>query len=122
MNNKGQSLVTFVLILPLIVLFIAFFVDSSLSKKKKNKLEGVIYDNLKTSLESDIRDVEKINDAIKKNVDADIIITINEDDIKINAKSKKKNIFGKIFKLPYYNLEVNYCGNYLDKKIDKNCG
>ena len=121
MNNRGQSLITFVLILPLLVLFIAFFIDSSLSIMEKSKLEGSVNDNLKISLEKDIRDTDKISSAIKKNIDADITIIINEDNIKINAKSKKSNVFGKLFKLPYYDLEVNYCGNYVDKKINKKC-
>ena len=121
MNKHGQSLVTFVLILPLLVLFIAFFIDSALSVMEKSKLEGIIYDNMKISLEKEIRDVDLIGDSIKKNSDVNIVITINEDELKINAKSNKKNIFGKLLKLPYYNLEVTYCGNYVDKKIDKNC-
>ena len=122
MNNRGQSLIMFVLILPLLALFIAFFVDSSLSIAEKSKLDGTVYDNLKISLEQDIRDTDKISNAIKKNIDADIVIIINEDDIRINAKSKKKSVFGNLFKMSYYKLEVNYCGNYLDKKINKNCG
>ena len=122
MNNRGQSLITFVLILPLLALFIAFLIDSSLSIMEKSKLEGSIYDNLKISLEKNIRDTDKISDAIKKNVDADIVVVINEDDIKINAESKKSNVFGKLFKLPYYDLKVSYCGNYIDKKINKKCG
>lgn len=122
MNNRGQSLITFVLILPLLVLFIAFFIDSSLSIMEKSKLEGIVYDNLKLSLEKDIRDIDKIMDAIKKNGDIDITVILEENVLKIDAKSKKRNIFGKIFKFPYYNLEVNYCGSYIDKKINKKCG
>ena len=122
MNKHGQSLITFVLILPLLVLFIAFIVDSTLSAMEKNKLEGIIYDNMKSSLENDIHDTDKISSAIKKNIDADITIVVNENELTIKAKSKKKNIFGNVVKLPYYDLEVNYCGNYTDKKINKKCG
>lgn len=121
MNNKGQSLITFVLVLPLLAMFIAFFIDSSLSIMEKSKLEGKIYDNMKISLDKNIRDIDKITRAIKKNSDVDVVVIINEDELIIHAKSTKKNIFGKIFKLPYYNLEFNYCGNYIDKKIDKDC-
>ena len=122
MNNRGQSLITFVLILPLLVLFIAFFIDSSLSIMEKSKLEGVIYDNLKVSLEKDIRDIDKIMESIKKNGDIDAMIIIDGDILTIDAKSKKRNVFGKVFKLPYYDLEVKYCGSYIDKKINKKCG
>ena len=122
MNNRGQSLITFVLVLPLLVLFIAFFIDSALSIAEKSKLSGSVYDNLKIALDKDIRESDVISSAIKKNIDSDITIIINEDNIKINAKSKKKSVFGNLFKLPYYNLEINFCGSYLDKKINKNCG
>ena len=121
MNNKGQSLITFVLILPLLVMFIAFFIDSSLSIMEKNKLEGIVYDNMKISLNKEIRDIDKITSSIKKNIDVDVIITNNNDELIIHAISKKKSIFGKLLKFPYYNLEINYCGSYIDKKIDKNC-
>ena len=119
LDNKGQSLITFVLILPLIALFIAFFIDSSLAIMEKSKLEGIINDNMKIAIDSNIRDAEEISKAIKKNSDVDLIISINEDVLKINSKSKKKNIFGNIIKLPYYNIEFNYCGSYEDKKIEK---
>ena len=122
MNNKGQSLITFVLILPILVLFIAFLIDSSLSIVEKSKLDGVVYDNLKKSIEDDVHDIDKISEVIKNNIDADVTIIMDEDTIKINAKSKKNFVFGKLFKLSYYNLEVDYCGSYIDKKINKNCG
>ena len=121
MNNKGQSLITFVLILPLIVMFIAFFIDSSLSIIEKNKLDGIVYDNMKVALNKEIRDIDKITSSIKKNIDANIMVIIDNDELIVHASSKKKSIFGKLLKFPYYNLKLNYCGNYIDKKIDKNC-
>ena len=122
LDNRGQSLVTFILVLPLLVLFIAFFIDSSLCIMENNKLEGIVYDNMKTSLDNNIHDASEISQAIKKNIDADIIITTSDEELKITAKSKKKNIFGNILKLPYYNLKLNYCGSYTNKKINKKCG
>ena len=122
MNNKGQSLITFVLILPIITLFIAFFIDSSLSLLEKNKLSGVIMDNMKVSLKNDIRDIDKIKKAIEKNDNVNVDITINEDILHVKVNSKKKYLFGNILNLPWYNLEFNYCGNYLDQKINENCG
>ena len=121
MNNKGQSLVTFVLILPIIVFFLAFFIDSIYGIMEKNRLEGIISDNLEIVLKEDIKDEEEIINVLKEN-DKDMIIKLDiiDDDIKLNVKSNKKNIFGKIFNHQEYNLEFNYCGNYQDKKIN-NC-
>ena len=75
MNKHGQSLIMFVLILPLISLFIAFFIDSTLSIMEKNRIDGIISSNMKEALDKDIRDSEKIKKAIKKNEDMDVIVS-----------------------------------------------
>lgn len=122
MNNRGQSLIIFVLILPIIVLFVAFLIDSSLSIMEKNKIDGILVTNMKSALASDIRDAGKIKDALVQNEQMDVNVKIVDDKLEIKAKSTKKNVFGKILDFSWYNLEFNYCGNYLDKKINKNCG
>ena len=40
MNNKGQTLIAFVIILPIFILFLAFIVDTGLLLKEKSKLNG----------------------------------------------------------------------------------
>lgn len=122
MNNRGQSLVTFVLVLPLIALLIAFFVDSSLSIMEKNKIDGIITSNMENALENDIRDETKITDAIKNNDKFDVMVSIVDDELRIIAKANKQSVFGKLLKFSYYDLNFNYCGNYIDKKINKKCG
>ena len=120
MNNKGQSLVTFVLILPLLVLFMAFVIDSLLSIKEKNKLDGIIQNNLEIALNKNITNEDRIIQAIKENdKDISVITEINDIVIKIKGNEKKKNIFGNLVKLDWYNLEVIYCGNYESKKIER---
>ena len=122
MNNRGQSLIMFVLILPLISMFIAFFIDSSLSLMEKNRLDGIITSNMKEVLNKDIHDEDIIRNVIKKNEDMDVLVSIVEDDLHIIAKSNKKSIFGKILNFKFYQLDFHYCANYSDKKINKKCG
>ena len=122
MNNKGQSLIMFVLILPLIALFIAFFIDSSLSLMEKNKLDGIITSNMEEALNNDIRDEESISNAIKKNEKMDVIVSVVDDELRVIAKSNKQSIFGKLLNFKYYQLDFNYCASYIDKKINKKCG
>ena len=122
MNKRGQSLIMFVLILPLISLFIAFFIDSTLSLMEKNKLDGIITSNMEEALKKDIRDEEKIKKAIKKNEDVNITVSVIEDNLQVIVKSNKKSIFGKLLDFKYYQLDFNYCANYIDKKINKECG
>ena len=122
MNNRGQSLIMFLLILPLISLFIAFFIDSSLSIMEKNKLDGIITSNMNEALKKDIRDPDKIKNAIKSNEDMDVSVVIEEDNMHVYAHSNKKSVFGKLLNFKYYQLDFHYCGNYIDKKINKKCG
>lgn len=122
MNNKGQSLIIFVLILPVLVLFVAFLIDSSLSIMEKNKVDGIITSNMENALNSDIRDILKIKNAIIKSEKMDVDVNIVDDNLIIKTKSTKKSVFGKILDFSWYKLDFNYCGNYLDKKINKNCG
>ena len=122
MNNKGQSLIIFVLILPVLVLFAAFLIDSSLSIMEKSKIDGIISSNMQNALDKDIRDVEKIKKVLVKNENMDVNVKIINDKLVIEAKSTKKSVFGKILNFSWYQLDFNYCGSYLDKKINKNCG
>ena len=122
MNNKGQSLIMFVLLLPLIALVVAFFIDSSLSMMEKNKIDGIITNNMQISLDKDIKDIEKITNAIKKNGNINVFVSIVDDNLHIKVESTKKSLFAKLLKIDSYNLNFNYCGNYQDKKINKKCG
>ena len=122
LNNHGQSLVTFVLVLPLIVLLIAFFFDSSLGLMEKNRLDGIITSNMEEALNNDIRDETKIRNAIKSNDKMEIMVSIVDDELKVIVKSKRNSVFAKILDFSYYNLDYNYCANYIDKKINKKCG
>lgn len=119
MNKKGQSLVIFVLILPVIALLIAFFIDSSISMMEKSRLDGIIKSNMNEALNSNIQNAEKIKEAIKKNDDIYVSVSIENNNLEINANSNKKSVFGKLLNFDYYKLEFNYCANYIDKRIEK---
>ena len=122
MNNRGQSLIMFVLLLPVIALLLAFVIDSSLSLMEKNKLDGIITSNMEEALKMDIKDEDAIQKAIKKNDDIDVLVSITGDELRVIASSSKKSIFGKLINFDYYKLDFNYCANYQDKKINKKCG
>ena len=75
---------------------------------------------MKIILEKDIREEEKIKNAILANdKNLQVFVNINENDLKISVKDNKKNLFGNLIKLDIYNIEINYCTNYFDKEIKK---
>ena len=120
MNNKGQSLVAFVLILPIIVFFIAYFIDSISGIMNKSRLEGIIKNNLEIVVKDNIQEEEKIVNVLKENEEnINVQINITENEIRINTISKIKYLFGNIFHRKEDELKLTYCGNYQDKKIYK---
>ena len=96
LNNKGQSIVIFVLALPIILLFISYVYDIVNVNYYRNKLDGIskiIKDN----------NGEDACLTAKKN-DKDIICNTYSD--KVILIKKIKTVFGKIARKDYYELKV----------------
>ena len=102
MNNKGQALVLFILLLPIILIALAFVVDigllNSTKKSTDQKLEQVIENNLKNNLlEQEIDELLILNfdninykNIVKKDNQIEITIEINLQTIFPNIMSQKK--------------------------------
>lgn len=122
MNKHGQSLITFVLILPIIVLFLAFIIDSGMMIVEKENVDGLLSNNMQMAVRKNVKDIEKIKKVIiSNNGNLQLDIEISNNTLYINAIDNKKSIFGKIIDLSWYNLRFNYCINYQDQKLNKNC-
>ena len=120
MNNKGQSLVTFILIIPIILLIVLALYDIGNMALLKNELRNISYivldyglDNIDS--ESVTQDMKAL--VLKNKSDIDSVSIEKTDDDKIhvvfNDSFNTKISFSNIFK-----IKVAYVG-YLeeDKKI-----
>lgn len=100
MNNKGQVLVLFVIMLPIILLLLVMTIevgDIYLDKvKTKNTIKEIIKDNLTETNQEKINTliIQNINDIEEKN------IFISEDEIRIYIRQNKK-LFGRNLKIEY---------------------
>ena len=109
-NNKGQVLVLFIMILPVIFIGVACIIDSSYMMYQKNRLDNINRDVLnslkdKTNLEEeDVLDLIILNDA--KIVNEDISI---DDTITIDNYILVDSIFGKIIGFDEYKIKSNIC-------------
>lgn len=105
LNNKGQSLVIFVLILPVLIVFIGYSFDVLNTNYEKNKLENLSL-MLKENLDEDITDNE-IKELVNKN-DLNIVVSITRDESKVEIQLSKriKSMFGKIIGKEYYDIKV----------------
>lgn len=105
MNNKGQSLVIFIIIIPVIFIVFSFLYDYAYIINSQNKYENVTRTILNSTLEED-----KIIDLYKQNgykVDNFKYKTAN-DKIYIQNSYKIKSTFGKIVNLKNYTVCINY--------------
>ena len=114
MNNKGQTLVLFVVLIPLMLALFAFVIDSAYIVRKDTELEGIATSSLKSVIK-DNKSISEVKQVIKKN-DNNIEI-ISFDDSIIHLKNKINPIFGKVVGYDKYNLEVELYGGYENGKL-----
>ena len=109
MNNKGQTLVIFVLILPLIILTTYVLLTKGNMYYQKRLLENNIKSSLNYGLDHiDEENIEiKVNELIKKNIEAEIIVTIENNFLIIKGIIEIPELQEKI---GFNNLEITYKG------------
>lgn len=112
MNNKGQSLIIFVLILPVLLLLITLVFEIGNLNYSVNKYKKEI----KQTIEYGLNNLEKDNleeilaNLLKANIKGQINIEINNQKIKINVKDKI------IFKNKF-DIDITYIGYKENNKI-----
>lgn len=83
MNNKGQALVEFVLILPIFILFLFIIIDFGMIISTKNSLE-----NKSTDVVNLLYNNEEID--VVRNMYDDITITLNDNGRYLNISLEKE--------------------------------
>ncbi len=120
MNNKGQSLVTFVLILPIILLILFTVYDIGNMVLLKNELDNINYIAINYGLDKldDNNLEEKLNDIIVKNKEDidNIQILIENNEINILLEDRITNKLSLIKKINAFNAKSNLVGYIQDEK------
>lgn len=115
MNNKGQTLVVFVLFLPVLVIVITMIINKSNMYYDKRNMENIAKEAINYGL-SNIED-ENIEDKIKifisKNIDCEKEVKIEDGEIRVTLIKENKTI-KKI--LGYGNIKIKYKGKIEDNK------
>lgn len=110
-NEKGQTLVSFALILPILVMLFALVIDTGYTYLEEKQLKDGVLIGLKYGMKHHEEDVKnQVRELIVENVDDISILNIymEENQIKIQAKKPKKNIFTSMFLNDSSELEVIY--------------
>lgn len=120
MNNKGQSLALFVIIIPIILFFLMIVADYGLISIEKRHIDNSIKDSIKFGLNNINNDNidNKIKVLIYKNIDIndikDIKINIIDNTITIDIEVKINTIFNIL------NIKNNIKASYIGKIVDNN--
>lgn len=110
MNNKGQALVMFIMLLPIMIIIFAFIVDLGLLSIEKRNINNNVKEVLEYAKEDKNNDLENnINNILYKNLGNDINtkININSDTISVSV-SKNYNTLFKVLGKKYYEINVKY--------------
>ena len=108
MNNKGQVLVIFIIILPILLILLTLIVDLRLLYIDKKSIEDNTYSAisyyLKNKNKDDIED--KVSKLLNKNIkNSDITINDTEEYIEIIVSKEHKSLYSKIFKNTLINVK-----------------
>ena len=120
LNNKGQVLVAFVIILPIVLFLLVSIIDIGLYGIEKRNIS----DNVKSSVRYGVKNIKddnieaKVRAILMKNIDdlkeSDVNITISDNYIKVTVNKDYK----PLFKFNRLSTNVSYSGSISNSKIE----
>lgn len=117
MKSRGQTLVLFVILIPLIIMFAAFIVDTGLIYTKTEKFKSVTKDIIRVTYDN--QDINKIKELFLKNdFEVDKLEVSFGNELRIKNENEIDSIFGKILGFDKYKIKVNITGYKNEDKID----
>lgn len=123
-NNKGQSLVMIVLIIPIFLLILTLVYDVGNAIYEKDRLSNTNYltieyglNNIDTVTENDLKNLIEQNTSNLKY----IYVTIEENQIEIKMEKDAKSIIGKMFNFNLVKIISHYKGKIINnqKEIER---
>ena len=125
LNNKGQSLVLFIILLPILLLILILVLDIGKLIIVKNELDNINdiamdygLSNLdNNNLEDELVEIVNLN---KDDID-NISVSIDGDKIYIVMNEKINGIFTSFIDIPIFDIKLSYVG-YIDnneKRIER---
>ena len=118
MDSKGQTLVIFVLILPILLLLFALIWEVGNLGLTTNKYETEIKDTIEYGLNHlDDENLEEVlTNLLKANLDGDISVEINNQVIKVNVKQKYDALFNNLLN-NRFDIDLTYNGYIENEKL-----
>lgn len=116
MNNKGQSLVLFVLVIPILLGMMVLVIDVGNAIYEKNKINGVIEMVMEYGLEDGYSE-DEMSKLISYNLDADKYLVESVDDvINIKVSDYVDGVISNVVSFKGFKIVSEYKGYIKDNK------
>ena len=117
MNSKGQTLVIFIIILPVIILGVSYLVDTGLMYIGRSKLISTCKVIIDKYYDEEISD-SKVEEYLKNNEIRYTNYKVSKDNnLSIEVESKIDSIFGNVVGIKEYEISVKVTGYKENDKI-----
>ena len=117
MNKKGQTLILFVILIPIFVTLIALVVDIGLMQFTYQKLKGVVDESIKEYFFkggiSSLQATMEYNDISKNLYD----VSEKENEVTVHLNYEIDSIFGKLINIKSYDIVVTRTGAKVNGQI-----
>lgn len=117
MNNRGQTLVMFILMLPLLLIILCLVVDIGMLSLEKKRLENTLKDAIYYELNNQETDSNmiknRLTNTLSKNINNIKIKKVEITDnkvITVSISKEYKGIFTKILKSNLFDITLTYKG------------
>ena len=117
MNNKGQTLIMFIILIPVFLILTAIIVDVGIIEHSYQKYKGIVDESIKEFF------LNNGTDSLEKTLSYNMIpkenyeIVVEDDTVTVLVKSKIDSIFGKLININDYEINVNRIGKIKDGNI-----
>lgn len=116
MNRKGQTLIIFVILIPVLILVVALVVDIGLMTYHFQKYRGIVDEGIKLYFEKNISELEKVYEL--NNIDKEEYMIIEKDEkIEVVFETTINSIFGRIINMNEYQIRIDRVGSMDDNKV-----
>ena len=121
MNKKGQVLVAFALLIPIVIMFLGLIVDVGINLTERKRIDDTLNNIISYSLKNkEIITQDLIEENIKENLEYDSLnILLDEEKIEISLSKKTKSVFGNLLKIGINKIEIGLTGNFETGEISR---
>ena len=110
MNKRGQTLIIFVMLIPIILTMAALVIDVGLLYYKKNEYTGIVEESIKEYFKDEnLTSAKKTLTLNGVSLD-DTEINISDNKITVTLDTKVDSIFGKVIRINEYEIKVSRVG------------